>query len=224
MEKPSKRTGMRMRIARACALCAIAAVAALSAAGCAFVTDSGEGDSDDAGAGDLRESAQNAHDAVSNALGDAADAVDGALDGVAETFGMLEYFEGLVGEGADAGASLLHDTKDASLTVRDAKSGEELAHVEDAQAAKDIVMQANFVRLTSSHPDEATAEYEVVVWQDETVKLGQEEDDVREVEVLSFTTYEGSDIVTVSLFASDIAADFEATHEFVDSLRVLAAS
>ena len=169
---------------------------------------------------DARDAVQEAQDAIGQAADDiqgAADDVNSAISGIANAPQALQDMF----ESADA-----MFTKMASIAVYDAQTGEEIAVVDDSESVADVVSKVNLVKLVSSHPDSSTAEYQITFSQNATIKLGQSADEVKRVEAITFTTYRDSNIVEIyspAVHESINTFDFEATQEFVDALRDLAA-
>lgn len=198
---------------RALALSATAALLTFILSGC-MVTDQTDATLDDA-----RDAVQEAQDAIDGAAGDVQDALNGVgdtLSGIANApQALLDMF--------DSADALF--TKMASAAVYDAKTGEEIAVVDDRQAIENVVSKVNLVKLVSSHPDSSTAEYQITFSQNETIKLGQSADELKQVEAVTFTTYTDSNIVTIYIPAvhdSINTFDFEVSQEFADALRGLA--
>lgn len=201
-----------------CALFAATLVFALT--GCSMVTDSVDTTLQDA---------QNALDEAQGAIGEAFDEAAGdvskALEGTQETLsGLSDAPQALMDmfDGTDALISQM-----ASAAVYDAKTGKELAVIDDETRIADVLAQTNLTKLVSSHPDSSTAEYQITFSQNETVKLGQSPEDVKSYEAVTFTTYENSNIVEIFIPAVPEMLgtyDFEVSPEFANALRSLAKS
>lgn len=173
--------------------------------GCSVVTDEGDGSLDDA---------LNSLDSAQQDLQDAAQVTEDALNLV---------FDG--GLPDDLVAHLDSFGKDMqSAVVIDAQTGKVINQVDDPARVTKVASKINLVEMVSSHPDSSTAEYQISFSQNETIKLGQSADDVKQVEALTITTYQDSNIIElhVPMLKSLDTFGFEATPEFVEALRSLA--
>ena len=200
--------------------CLIAIALAMSLVGCSMVTDP------------VDTTLQDAQDALDEAQGALDEAFDEAAGDVSKAFeDTQETLSGL----SDAPQALMDmfDGTDAlisqmtSAAVYDAKTGEELAVIDDSSRIADVLAQTNLTKLVSSHPDSSTAEYQITFSQNETIKLGQSPEDVKSYEAVTFTTYEGSNVVEIFIPAVPEMLgtyDFEVAPEFADALRSLAKS
>ncbi len=194
--------------------CAVFVLLAFALTGC-FVTDPVRTTVDDA-----RDAVNDARDAVGEAskdVQDAANSVSDALGGIADAPQALKDMFAAAGE----------FTKMESAVVYDAKTGEEIATVEDAQTVQEVAARLNLVRMVSSHPDSSTAEYQISFTQNATIKLGESAEDAKRVETITFTTYRDSNVIEIYIPAASEymnTFDFEATDEFVQALRGLASA
>ena len=139
----------------------------------------------------------------------AQDAVDAASDvGSAAVGAYMDGVDAVVDFGTDLGAALqdgdlsaIESIGTTRIVTRDASTGDELKTVTDqaviADALKDFSGKWELVRR--SEVEGLTPEYSFELWQKETVKLGQSEDRVAEVQACTITTYVGSNAITVSL-------------------------
>ncbi len=189
----------------ACAFFAAAFTFALT--GCSMVTD--PVDTTLQGAQDALDEAQGA---ISEAFEDTQETLSGMTDAPQALMDMFG--------GSDALVSQM-----TSAAVFDAKTGKELAVIDDDKRLANVLAKTNLTKLVSSHPDSSTAEYQISFSQNETIKLGQSPEDVKSYVAVTFTTYEDSNIVEIFIPAAPESFntyDFEVTPEFADALRSLA--
>lgn len=204
------------KAARVLAAAACAFVLGLMLSGCSFVNDPGSTTLQDA---------QNAVDEAQGAFDTALDDMKKAFEDTQETLsGIADAPQALLDmfEGDDALISQMH-----TAVVYDAKTGKELAVVDDNSRLAEVLAQTNLTRLVSSHPDSSTAEYQISFSQNETIKLGQSPEDVKSYEAVTFTTYENSNVVEIFIPIAPKSLgtyDFEVTPEFADALRSLASA
>ena len=112
------------------------------------------------------------------------------------------------------------------IVVRDAATGEELAEVSDKDAIDAAFAGFSDVGADSisASADGLTPEYELELWQKQTVKLGESPDRVADMRAGSITTYQGSDVVTLKVGEGKIlSADVTVPTETAEALRALAA-
>ena len=70
-------------------------------------------------------------------------------------------------------------------------------------------------------PD-AEREYVVEIWEPETIRLGQSADDVGEYKGLEVVTYEGSDVVTLTVVPISLSINLSSEGGVADAIRALA--
>lgn len=139
----------------------------------------------------------------------AQDAMDTASDvGSAAVRTYMDGVDAVIDFGTDLSAALkdgdLSAIKSVGATrvvVRDAASGEEFATVTDQDAIGTAfkAFSSGWGVAPKLEIEGLTPEYQLELWQKETVKLGKAKDRVAEVQVATITTYAGSDVITVSL-------------------------
>ena len=139
----------------------------------------------------------------------AQDAVDTASDvGSAVVGAYADGVDAVVDFGTDLGAALQDGDLSAiesigatRVVARDAATGGELKTVTDQAAIADALksLSGNWKLARRSEVEDLAPEYAFELWQKETVKLGQSEDRVAEVQACTITTYDGSNAITVSL-------------------------
>ena len=144
----------------------------------------------------------------------AQDAVDTASDvGSAAVGAYMDGVDAVIDFGTDLGAavqdgdlSAIESIGATRVVVRDATTGDELKTVTDqdaiAGAFKGFSVKWELTRRSETKG--LTPEYELELWQKETVKLGQSEDRVAEVQACTITTYVGSNAITVSLGKGEV--------------------
>ena len=111
--------------------------------------------------------------------------------------------------------------KTVRVVVRDAATGEELAEVADQARIEELFSPLSQVSGMAPAPD-APEEYVVEVWEPETIKLGQTEDDVSEYKGLEVVTYEGSDVVTLKVVPISLSVNLTSEGGVADAIRELA--
>ena len=139
----------------------------------------------------------------------AQDAVDAASDvGSAAVGAYMDGADAVVDFGTDLGAALhdgdlsaIESVGTTRVIAHDASTGDELKTVTDQAAITDALkgFSGKWKLVRRSEVEGLTPEYELELWQKETVKLGQSEDRVAEVQACTITTYAGSNTITVSL-------------------------
>lgn len=139
----------------------------------------------------------------------AQDAMDTASDvGSAAIGAYMDGVDAVKDFGIDLGAavkkgdlSAIESIGATRVVVRDAATGEELTTVtdQDAIAKAFQAFSGTWGLARKLDSDGLTPEYELELWQKETIKLGQSEDRVAEVQAATITTYVGSNIITVGL-------------------------
>ena len=139
----------------------------------------------------------------------AQDAMDTASDvGSAAIGAYMDGVDAVRDFGIDLGAavkdgdlSAIESIGATRVVVRDASTGEELKTVtdQDAIATAFRAFSGTWGLAGKRDTKDLAPEYEFELWQKETVKLGQSEDRVAEVQAATITTYAGSDIITVGL-------------------------
>lgn len=120
---------------------------------------------------------------------------------------------------ADAVGNL--DYKRSRLVVRNAQTNEIVREVTDQDEIERVISPLSGANGLAEAPSEP-AEYVIEVWQPETVKAGQDENDVEETKVLELTVYEGSSVVTLEVSPIGFRLDLDAAGGVADGLRALA--
>lgn len=123
-------------------------------------------------------------------------------------------------EMADA-LSSVEWNKVSRLTLYDAQTGEQLAEVPDQAEIESVFAGLAGVNNLAAAPDAAT-ELRAEVWQPATIKAGEAKPN-GEVKVLELTTYEDSDVVTLTVSPIGLELCFSAP-ETAASVRALAAT
>ena len=139
----------------------------------------------------------------------AQDAVDTASDvGSAAVGAYMDGVDAVVDFGTDLGAALqdgdlsaIESVGTTRIVTRDASTGDELKTVTEQTAIADALkgFSGKWKLVRRSEVEGLTPEYSFELWQKETVKLGQSEDRVAEVQACTITTYVDSNAITVSL-------------------------
>ena len=128
---------------------------------------------------------------------------------------------------ANDAASIAQDLQDVEWSklsravVLDAATGTVVDEVTDQptiEAAFEPFSQVNGLALEPEEPQE----YRIEVWQPKTATLGQSPADVDEVQVLEVTTYQGSDVVTLTVTPIGLSMSLAAESGAADGLRALA--
>lgn len=127
-------------------------------------------------------------------------------------------------ESATQAAEQLQDVEWDKLSravVRDAATGDVIAEVTDqptVEAAFAPFSSENGLTRKPKEPEE----YLIEVWQPTTVKLGQDASDTEEIQVLEVTTYENSDVVTLTVVPIELTLHLDTSAGAADALRALA--
>ena len=139
----------------------------------------------------------------------AQDAVDTASDvGSAAIGAYMGGVDAVIDFGTDLGAavqdgdlSAIESVGATRVIARDTASGDELKTVTDQVAIADALkgFSGKWKPARRSEVEDLMPEYALELWQKETVKLGQSEDRVAEVQACTITTYIDSNAITVSL-------------------------
>ena len=111
--------------------------------------------------------------------------------------------------------------KTVRAVVRDAATGEELAEITDQAQIDEIFSPLSQVNGMAPTPD-APEEYVVEIWEPEAIKLGQSADDVGEYKGLEVVTYEGSDVVTLTVVPIDLSINLASEGGVAEAIRELA--
>ena len=144
-----------------------------------------------------------AQDAVDTASDVGSAAVGAYMDGVDE---VIDFGTDLGAAVQDGDLSAIESIGATRVVVRDASTGDELKTVTD----QDVISSAfkgfsgKWKLARRSETKDLTPEYALELWQKETVKLGQSEDRVAEVQACTITTYTGSNAITVSLGKGEV--------------------
>ncbi len=110
--------------------------------------------------------------------------------------------------------------KSVRAVVRDAKTGEQLAEITDQAQISEVFSPLSQVNGMAPTPD-APKEYVVELWEPETIKLGQTADDVDEYKGMEIVTYEGSDVVTLTVVPIDLSINLTSEGGVADAIRDL---
>lgn len=139
----------------------------------------------------------------------ARDAMDTASDvGSAAVRTYMDGVDAVIDFGTDLSTALKDGDLSAIKSIgatrvvaRDAASGEELATVTDRDAIDTAfkAFSSGWGVAPKLEVKDLAPEYQLELWQKETVKLGKAKDRVAEVQVATITTYAGSDVITVGL-------------------------
>lgn len=172
-------------------------------AGCTFATDPNDGSPA------LDDTEQTASDAAN----DLASALEGMQDDLA---GMLGDIHDSANE-ADAVSDL---GKAERITLTDARTGEIVAVCEDANAIASLVSSFDLPSWRSAEEPSEAAEYTASFQQRATAKLGENVEDVENIELCTLTTYEGSDVIALSTGSTTLHVHVPATD--ATALRSLA--
>lgn len=166
----------------------------------------------------------------------AQDAADTATDvGSAAASAYMDGVDALIDFGTDLGKAVkegdlskIRSIGATRVVATDASTGEELKTVTDSDAIKAAFAGFGQKWQLSDGTDGLTPEYKLQIWANETIKLGDAKDRTAEAQVCTFTTYQGSNVVTVALgkgealkgaLSVDLTAPDAAS---VDALRALA--
>ena len=109
--------------------------------------------------------------------------------------------------------------KTSRAVVTDAATGEEVAELTDQAQIDEIFSPLTGQNGLAPTPD-APEEYVVHIWQPATVTLvgGSDSD---EVEVVRLTTYEGSEVVTLTVVPIDLSINLSNEANVADAIRAL---
>ena len=141
------------------------------------------------------------------------------LPGLGDVAGQVEDFASQAQELADT-LSSVEWGKVSRLVMRDANTGEVVRELTDQQEIEGVFELLSDANGLAAEPD-GGAEYVFELWQPETQRLGQDANDLDEVEVLEVTTYEGSPVVELEV--SPIGLRLHITSQAAaDALRSLA--
>ena len=110
--------------------------------------------------------------------------------------------------------------KVSRLVVKDAASGEVVREVTDQGEIERAFAPLSDENGLASAPEEP-AEYVFELWEPETIKAGQDANDVKKYKGLEVTTYEGSPVVTLEMSPIGLRLHIS-SQAAADSLRVLA--
>lgn len=111
-------------------------------------------------------------------------------------------------------------SKTVRAVVYDA-DGEQVAEITDQTQIDEIFSPLSQVNGLAPTPD-AGREYVVEIWEPETIKLGQSADDVGEYKGLEVVTYEGSDVVTLTVVPISLSINLSSEGGVADAIRALA--
>ena len=111
-------------------------------------------------------------------------------------------------------------SKTVRAVVYDA-DGEQVAEITDQAQIDEIFSPLSQVNGLAPTPD-AEREYVVEIWEPETIKLGQSADDVGEYKGLEVVTYEGSDVVTLTVVPISLSINLSSEGGVADAIRALA--
>ena len=110
-------------------------------------------------------------------------------------------------------------SKTVRAVVYDA-DGTQVAEITDQAQIDKIFSPLSQVNGLAPTPD-AEREYVVEIWEPETVKLGQSADDVGEYKGLEVVTYEGSDVVTLTVVPISLSINLSSEGGVADAIRAL---
>ena len=110
--------------------------------------------------------------------------------------------------------------KTSRAVVRDAATGEQIAEVTDQAQIDRIFSPLSQVNGIAPTPD-APEEYVMEIWQPSTVTLLGGEDAADEVEVVHLTTYEGSDVVRLTVVPISLSVNLASESGVADAIRAL---
>ena len=111
-------------------------------------------------------------------------------------------------------------SKTVRAVVYDA-DGTQVAEITDQAQIDEIFSPLSQVNGLAPTPD-AEREYVVEIWEPETIKLGQSADDVGEYKGLEVVTYEGSDVVTLTVVPISLSINLSSEGGVADAIRALA--
>ena len=217
---------LRTPFGRLFAAAALAFALATSLSGC-LIADNKEATIDDLG----DPSIQDALDQTSDALADVSGALDSVQQDIANALNDVAGSLQNLADAPDALAELFQQdgiaSKAQAVRIENAKTGETVAELTDAQDLKEVA--ASFARMdyvswkvVASHPDAASAERTVVFSEDETIKLGQDPADVQTADTIRITTYENSNVIELVVVPLDFALDLELPASDIETIRAIA--
>lgn len=111
-------------------------------------------------------------------------------------------------------------SKTVRAVVYDA-DGSQVAEITDQAQIDEIFSPLSQVNGLAPTPD-AEREYVVEIWEPETIRLGQSADDVGEYKGLEVVTYEGSDVVTLTVVPISLSINLSSEGGVADAIRALA--
>lgn len=111
-------------------------------------------------------------------------------------------------------------SKTVRAVVYDA-DGSQVAEITDQAQIDEIFSPLSQVNGLAPTPD-AEREYVVEIWEPETIRLGQSADDVGEYKSLEVVTYEGSDVVTLTVVPISLSINLSSEGGVADAIRALA--
>ena len=111
-------------------------------------------------------------------------------------------------------------SKTVRAVVYDA-DGSQVAESTDQAQTDEIFSPLSQVNGLAPTPD-AEREYVVEIWGPETIRLGQSADDVGEYKGLEVVTYEGSDVVTLTVVPISLSINLSSEGGVADAIRALA--
>lgn len=111
-------------------------------------------------------------------------------------------------------------SKTVRAVVYDA-DGSQVAEITDQAQIDEIFSPLSQVNGLAPTPD-AEREYVVEIWEPETIRLGQSADDVGEYKGLEVVTYEGSDVVTLTVVPISLSINLTSEGGVADAIRALA--
>lgn len=110
-------------------------------------------------------------------------------------------------------------SKTVRAVVYDA-DGSQVAEITDQAQIDEIFSPLSQVNGLAPTPD-AEREYVVEIWEPETIRLGQSADDVGEYKGLEVVTYEGSDVVTLTVVPISLSINLSSEGGVADAIRAL---
>lgn len=171
-----------------------------------------------ASVGDLAdETVQDALDDASSAIDDVAGALDDIKSDFADSLGDLGGTLGNLGDIPqmldDLFASDDAATKTDRVVVEDAQTGAVVADITDTDGLKRVVSTFSGLdcaswELVSSAPD-AAAHRVLHFFQHDTVLLGQSVENVESSEVARLTTFDGSNVIEITVLPLDFTLQFK---------------
>lgn len=111
-------------------------------------------------------------------------------------------------------------SKTVRAVVYDA-DGSQVAEITDQAQIDEIFSPLSQVNGLAPTPD-AEREYVVEIWEPETIRLGQSADDVGEYKGLEVVTYEGSDVVMLTVVPISLSINLSSEGGVADAIRALA--